>query len=82
MRMEVEEINVTGSTTHRVELSYTPTNPTEVLVDPIGGPAQVLGTDFIVEGKYLVWDLPASDIKGVVSAGFNVVLRVVYERAT
>lgn len=82
MKMEVEEINVTGSTTHRVNLQYTPVNPTEVAVDPIGGPAQVLGSDFIVEGKTLNWDLPSSDIKQVVNAGYDVILRVIYERET
>jgi hypothetical protein len=79
--MEVEEKDVTGSTTHRVSLSHVPTNPTEVAVDPIGGPAQVLGVDFVVEGRDLIWDLPTSDIKRIVSQGYRVILRVIYERA-
>ncbi len=80
MVMEVEELNITGITAGRVNLTYTPVNPNEVAVDPIGGPAQVMGTDFVVEGKALVWDLPNSDIKQVLGGGYNVVLRVIYER--
>ena len=83
MKMEVEEHDVTGNiTTLRVALNYTPVYSTEVAVDPIGGPAQVYGTDFFVDGKYLSWDLPTSTIKEVIAGGYNVVLRVIYERAT
>lgn len=80
MRMEVEEIDITGLASYSVALKYTPAYPTEVMVDPIGGPAQVQGVDFKVIGRTLSWDLSSSDIKGVVSAGIPVVLRVVYER--
>ena len=80
MKMEVEEHDVTGITANRINLVYTPVNPNDVAVDPIGGPAQVMGIDFVVEGKVLNWDLPNSDIKQVVAGGYNVVLRVIYER--
>jgi len=81
MAMQVEEHDVTGSTTHRVLLNYIPTNPSEVAVDPIGGPAQVYGTDFSVDGQTLSWDLTNSDIKAVVLLGIPVVLRVIYDKA-
>lgn len=80
MRMEVEEIDITGMAAFSVPLKYLPVYPTEVMVDPIGGPAQVIGVDFKVTGRTLSWDLENSDIKGVASLGIPVVLRVVYER--
>jgi hypothetical protein len=87
MAIEVEEIDVTGSSTHNVTLTYTPLSPTEVAVDPVGGPAQVYGVDFEVTGQVLNWDLPSSDIKQVVADnptgypnGDPIVLRVLYER--
>ena len=79
MKMEVEEYDVTGYINNQVTLNFTPSSAADVAVDPIGGPAQVLGIDFVVEGKILKWDLPNSDIKQVVDDGYPVVLRVIYE---
>lgn len=79
MALQVEEHVVTGSTTHTLTLNKTPTNPSEVAVDPIGGPAQVYGSDFTVEGRTLSWNLPNSDIKSVVLLGVPTVLRVIYD---
>lgn len=80
MALEVEEFTVTGSVTHQVTLSYTPVNPVDVAVDPIGGPAQVYGTDFLVTGDVLTWNLVGSDILQVVTDGYPTKLRVLYER--
>lgn len=84
MALVVEEIDITSFIGDgRVTLEYTPSDPAEVAVDPVGGPAQVLGEDFIVVGNELIWDDPSiadSDIKGVLNDGYDVVLRVQYDR--
>ena len=81
MSMQVEEHVVTGSTSHNLTLNYIPSSPTDVAVDPITGPAQAYGSDFVVNGRILSWDLPNSDIKGVISLGVPVTLRVIYDKA-
>lgn len=80
MAIEVEEVRITGNTAHWVQLNSTPVNPTEVAVDPFGGPAQVYGVDFVVAGSILSWDLPESDIKKVVAGGYDTKIRILYER--
>lgn len=81
MALEVEYFEDIGSLPgSSLSLNYVPILPDEVSVDPIGGPAQVYGVDFTVTGSTLSWDLPGSDIKGVIDEGFVVNIRVMYER--
>lgn len=85
MSLEVEEIylNPFHPSPGRIALSHAPTNPLEIAVDPIGGPAQVYGVDFLMSGQEIVWvdaSIPNSDIKEVLDGGVGVTLRVVYER--
>jgi hypothetical protein len=79
MAQVVEQIDVTGNVTREVTLASTPLLPSEVAVDPVGGPAQVYGADFEVVGDKLRWDIPGSDILRVVEGGFDTTLRVIYE---
>lgn len=82
MAFQVETHNIVGgSGTPSVTLLYTPMNPLEVAVDPTGGPAQVYGADFTVAGNVLAWgSLPNSDIKKNMDLGYDIELRVMYER--
>jgi len=84
MALEVEEIDLTPyRVAGKVALSFTPLNPSEVAVDPLGGPAQVYGVDFLVVGNELVWTdgaIPSSDINEVLNAPHDVTVRVLYER--
>lgn len=82
MAWEVEQIDVTPfKAIGKCTLLHTPIKPTEVCVDPDGGPAQMYGRDFVVSGNELSWNIPASDIKGVLADGYSVSLRVQYERS-
>lgn len=83
MALEVQYVNNINVTPGYVTLAYTPVSSSDVAVDPDGGPAQVLGVDYVVIGNRLYWDhatIPSSDIKGVVGQGKQVDLRIVYER--
>ena len=79
MAQVIEQIDVTGIATYEVALSNTPLLPSEVAVDPVGGPAQIYGADFIVTGNMLQWNIVGSDIKRVVDGGYNTILRIIYE---
>ena len=81
MAQVVEQIDVTGNLTRQVALAQVPLSPTEVAVDPVGGPAQVYGMDFTVAGNLLMWSIAGSDIMRVVEdpRNFTVILRVIYE---
>jgi hypothetical protein len=82
MAFQVEMHNIVGgSGTPSVTLLYTPMNPSEVAVDPTGGPSQVYGADFTVSSNVLSWGaLANSDIKKNMDLGFDIELRVMYER--
>lgn len=82
MAYEVEYRDITGNTDGFLLLTHTPLVPEEVIVDPVGGPAQVYGADFIVIGNALWWDhpsTPSSDITSVLQEA-PVELRIGYER--
>jgi hypothetical protein len=84
MALQTEYVENVQSTPGYVTLQYTPLNANEVSFDPIGGPAQVLGQDYLVIGNRLYWDhasIPSSDIKEVVLGGFVIDARIMYERA-
>lgn len=82
MAFQVEMHSIVGgSGTPSVTLLYTPVNPAEVAVDPTGGPSQVYGADFSVSSNVISWGaLPGSDIKKNIDLGYDVELRVMYER--
>jgi hypothetical protein len=80
MAFQVEEFTLTGSTSHTVALSAVPLNPSEVAVDPFGGPAQVYGSDYVISGQTLDFSSPTSDIRLLVDQGYDVVIRVFYEK--
>lgn len=84
MAFQVETHDITGNLTGEITLAYAPVSPTEVAVDPIGGPAQVYGEDFTVSGETLTWNIVGSDILQVVtegvSIGYNTTVRIMYER--
>ena len=84
MSFETEYFGITGviRTNMYVELNGNPSDPREVSVDPMSGPAQIIDVDFGVTGSsptLVTWDLPSSDIK-VVAVDHDVRLRIMYEK--
>ena len=79
MAQVVEQLDITGILTRQITLSSTPLIPSEVAVDPVGGPAQIYGQDFSVAGNILSWNIVGSDIQRVVEDGYTTVIRVIYE---
>jgi hypothetical protein len=76
------DVNIAYDPSKRAELQYAPTLPSELMVDPDGGPAQEPGVDYEVledAGKwYVSWDIVGSAIDGV-SEFYPIKLRVAYE---
>ena len=79
MAQVVEQRDITGILAGQITLASTPAVPSEVAVDPVGGPAQRYGADFTVAGNILTWNIPGSDILRVVTGGYPTIIRIIYE---
>jgi hypothetical protein len=85
MAVELHQVSVAG-VTGLISLPGTVTNPTEVVLDPAGGPSQEYGKDYIVTGAAATWvmdiGIPGSDFHKVFrSQGVTGIdLRIIYDR--
>lgn len=57
----------------------TPASATNVAMDLIGGTAQALNGDFIVDGTKVSWDFTSSPLYPLMTAGEKV--RVIYDKS-
>lgn len=73
-RTEYRTITLGEETAKNLTLSFTPSTPSYVIVDVIGGSAQEFATDFTVSGSVLSWSGLALD--GVLTTGDK--LRICY----
>jgi hypothetical protein len=85
MAFEIEQHDVTGATGCYIVLGYPPTRPIDVAVDPVGGPAQVYGMDFVAYGVpgltgVLSWGGQTSDPSGL--TGTSSIRQVVLDQFT
>jgi len=73
-RVEYRTLTGGEATAEALTTAFTPSAPTEVMLDVIGGTAQFYGDDFIVTGTTLSW--AALGLSGFLSAGDK--LRIAY----
>lgn len=79
---DVEYFTLTGvdATVNRfVELSGSPISGNDVALDLVGGTAQALTSDFMVDGTRVKWDFTTSPLYTDMSNGDR--LRVIYDRS-
>ena len=67
LRVEYRTITVGEETAKALTLAFTPSTASYVMVDVIGGSAQVFGSDYSVSGSSLSWS--GLGLDGVLSAG-------------
>lgn len=82
MSFEVEyfTLDMTDATNRYLELqSGIPASATNVAMDLIGGTAQALNGDFIVDGTKISWDFTSSPLYGVMAYGDKA--RVIYDKS-
>ena len=54
--MEIRKITASEITTKQITLLQTPTDPSKVIVDVVGGTSQIFGVDFTTVNNFLSWD--------------------------